>query len=384
MRRTFKYRLYRSKRDAHLIRQIHAAASIWNHSLALQKRYYRMFSKSLDTNRLMKHIARLRHKNEFWQQPGSQAVQDVIQRLDRSWKRFFSDPKAGRPKFKKSRLYTSITLKQAGWKYLGENRIHIGKHNYKFALSRPVTGTIKTVTIKRDRAGDLWICFSVIEDVVLPEILSEDAVTAPIGIDWGLKNTMNFSDSRAPVDSPLFLRQSMDELQTLQRRLSKRRHRNGGRRTTRTEADRKRVARLQRRIADRRRDWMFKTAHALCDEFDGIAVEDLSGVWMQQMWGRKSSDIAWSEFLSTLEYICMKRGVLFKKVDPKNTSRICSECGAINKDLTITDRVWTCECGTEHDRDVNAAINILERAFSSQRGNVGDISDTPVCVTVAA
>jgi putative transposase len=368
-----------------LIRQIHAGASIWNHCLALQKRYYRMYGKHLGANRLMKHVARLRKENPFWQQLGSQAVQDVIQRLEKSWKRFFSDPKAGRPRFKKSRLYTSFTLKQAGWKYGGDNRIKIGKHNYKFVLSREVTGTIKTVTIKRDRVGDLWICFSVVDDIMLPRPPGEDAVTTPIGIDWGLKNTMNFSDGRAPIDSPFFLRQSMDELRTLQRRLSKRRHRNGGRRTTRTEADRKRVARLQRRIADQRRDWAFKTAHELCEEFDGIAVENLSGVWMQRMWGRKASDVAWSEFLSTLEYVCMKRGVLFKKVDPKNTSRICSECGAINKDLTITDRVWTCECGTEHDRDVNAAINILERAFSSQRGDVsGDGEAIPLRVAVAA
>ncbi len=371
MRRTLKYRLYRSKRDTYLIRQIHAGASIWNHSLALQRRYYRMYGKHLGANRLMKHIARVRRNNAFWKRLGSQAVQDVVQRLDKSWKRFFSDPKAGRPRFQKSRLYTSFTLKAAGWKYEGGNRIRIGEHNHKFVLSRPVTGTIKTVTIKRDRVGDLWICFSVIEDKVLPVVPDEDAVTAPIGIDWGLKNTMNFSDGRAPIDSPYFFRQSLSELQALQRRLSKRKHRNGGKRTGHTEADRKRVARVQRRIADQRRDWSFKTAHELCDEFDGIAVEKLSGVWMQRSWGRKASDIAWSEFVNTLEYICLQRGVLLKKVDPKNTSRECSCCGHVNTELAIADRTWTCAaCRVEHDRDQNAGQNILKRAFFSQRDSV--------------
>ncbi len=385
MRRTLKYRLYRSKRDKHLIRQIHAGASIWNHCLALQKRYYRLYGKHLGANTLMKHVARLRRNNPFWKQLGSQAVQDVVQRLDKSWQRFFSNPKAGRPRFQKSRLYTSFTLKQAGWKYEGGNRIKIGKHNFKFARSRSVTGAIKTVTIKRDRVGDLWVCLSVIEDIELPEIPNEDAVTAPIGIDWGLKSTMNFSDSRAPIDSPLFLKQSLSGLQALQRRSSKRRHRNGGKRTGHTEADRKRVARLQRRIADQRRDWCFKTARGLCDEFDGIAVEELSGVWMQRTWGRKASDIAWSEFLSVLEYVCQRRGVLFKKVDAKNTSRECSDCGHINKDLTIKDRTWTCpSCGVLHDRDQNAGINILERAFSSQRGDVSGEGETPLRVAVAA
>lgn len=384
MRRTLKYRLYRSKRDKHLVCQIETAAFIWNHCLALQKRYYQMYGKSLNKNRLMKHIAGLRRNNAYWKQLGSQAVQDVIQRLDKSWQRFFSDPKAGRPRFQQSRLYTSFTLKQAGWKLLGGKKIRIGKHNYKFVLTRPVTGTIKTVTIKRDRVGDLWICFSVIEDIVLPEKLSEDAVTAPIGIDWGLKNTMNFSDGRAPVDSPFFLKQSLSELQSLQRRLSKRRHRNGGRRSRHTETGRKRIARLHRKIDDERRDWMFKTAHSLCDEFDGIAVENLSGVWMQRTWGRKSSDIAWSKFLSTLQYICAKRGVLLKRVDPKNTSKKCSDCGLINDELQITDREWKCECGSTHDRDVNAAINILERAFSSSRDSVSGEAVIPIRVAAVA
>lgn len=219
MRRTLKYRLYRSKRDHHLVRQIQVAASIWNHCLALQKRYYRMYGMSLSANRLMKHIARLRRNNTYWSRLGSQAVQDVIQRLDKAWQKFFNK-QGNRPKFKKSRLYTSFTLKQAGWKYEGGNRIRIGKHVYKFVLSRPVTGTIKTVTIKRDPVGDLWICFSVIEDTLLPKPPGEDAVTAPIGIDWGLKHTMVFSDGRDPVDSPFYLRRSLNDLRRLQRRLS--------------------------------------------------------------------------------------------------------------------------------------------------------------------
>ena len=240
------------------------------------------------------------------------------------------------------------------------------------------------MTIKRDRVGDLWICLSVIEDTVLPEMPNEDAVTAPIGIDWGLKNTMNFSDGRDPVDSPFFLEQSLSELQAFQRRLSKRRRRNGGKRTRHAEADRKRVARIQRRIAYRRRGWCFKTAHGLCDEFDGIAVEDVSGIWMQRTWGRKASDIAWSEFLSVLEYVCQNRGVLLKRVDAKNTSRECSDCGHVNQELAIKDRTWRCpSCGKLHDRDQNAGINILERAFSSQRGDVSSEGEIPIRVAVA-
>ena len=341
----------------------------------------------------MKHIAKLRKCNAFWQRLDAQAVQDVIQRLDKSWARFFDYVKAlksgkkhrriGRPRFKKSRFYTSFTLKQNGWKYEGGNRIKIGNHYFKFALSRPVTGRIKTVTIKRDRVGDLWVCFSVIENIVLPVIPDEDAVIARVGIDWGLIHTMSFSDGRAPIDAPRLLNKSLRELRRRQRRLSRRRNRNGGKRTRNTEDDRKRVARVQRRIADQRRDWQFKSAHELCDEFDGIAVEDLSGAWMQRMWGRKSSDVAWSGFLSTLGYVCSKRGVILKRVDAAYTSKTCSVCGNI-VDLKLTDRDWKCQCGAYHDRDVNAAINILGRAFPNQRGDAGGLEEIPSGEAVAA
>ncbi len=122
MRRTLKYRLYTSGREKYLVLQIHAASSIWNHTLALRRRYYRLYGKSLGANRLMKHIARLRKRNPYWSLLGSQATQDVVQRLDKAYERFFAK-KGGFPRFKSYRYYTSFTLKQAGWKGLGGNRI---------------------------------------------------------------------------------------------------------------------------------------------------------------------------------------------------------------------------------------------------------------------
>ena len=362
MRRTLKYRLYTSKRDQHLVRQIHAASSIWNQSLALRRRYYRLYGKGISANRLMKHIAKLRKRNRYWSLLGSQATQDVIQRLDKAYDRFFAK-QGGLPRFKSYRYYPSFTLKQAGWKLLGGNRIRIGKHNYKYCMSRPVTGTIKTVTIKRDRVGDLWICFSVIEEGEYP-MASEDAVTTPAGIDMGLKTFATLHDG-GEIQSPQYLKQSLAELRCESKKLSSKRP------GSRNRADaRKRVSRLHRRIADQRRDWVFKTAHELCDQYDGIGIEDLELRGMVALWGRKVSDIAWGEFVRILQYVCVKRGVVLKKVDPAYTSKTCSDCGEIVQ-LELSDRSWCCPgCGITHDRDVNAAINIRERAFSRWRGNV--------------
>ena len=119
IRRTYKYGLYRNdKRDVWLQRQINAAGWIWNHALALQRRYYKWYGKHLAVGRLKAHIARLRRDHPrfaAWPKLGSQAVQEVLERLEAAWERFFKK-QGGPPRFKKVKRYKSFTLKQAGWK----------------------------------------------------------------------------------------------------------------------------------------------------------------------------------------------------------------------------------------------------------------------------
>ncbi len=190
VRRTLKYRLYRNRRNKKLHEQIEVAGQIWNHLTALQRCYYQMTGRYVNKYRMMKHIARLRRgAHAHWQVLGSQAVQDVAQRHDAAYQRFFKwlQTREGRrvspPRFRKPEHYKSFTLKQAGWAYLGDNRLRVGKQVYKFALSRPVEGDIKTVTIKRDRLGRLYVCFSVVQDVQ-PSLASTNEIG---GVDFGLK-----------------------------------------------------------------------------------------------------------------------------------------------------------------------------------------------------
>ena len=96
----FKYRLYTTKRNKHLVEQIEVAASIWNHCIALTRRYYSLYGTSISEGQLEKHIARLRRSNPYWQKLDAQSVQDVIERLCKAYNRFFNDLKAGRPSFK--------------------------------------------------------------------------------------------------------------------------------------------------------------------------------------------------------------------------------------------------------------------------------------------
>ena len=113
--RTLKFKLYQHKRNRYLKRVVNVAGVIWNRCIALHKRYYRMWGKHLGCARLQKHIAKLRKRISFWQLVGSQAVQDICQRIEKSYQLFFKHPQKGfrPPRFKKVRKYKSFTLKQA-------------------------------------------------------------------------------------------------------------------------------------------------------------------------------------------------------------------------------------------------------------------------------
>lgn len=130
----------------------------------MQRRYYRLTGKYISQYRLVSHIGKMRRTERFgcWRLVGSQAVQEVVERLDKAYMRFFAylrgelSIKTGPPRFKKVKKYKSFTLKQAGWELLGGNHIRLNGRNYKFALSRPVAGEIKTVMVKQDSAGELF------------------------------------------------------------------------------------------------------------------------------------------------------------------------------------------------------------------------------------
>ena len=366
IRQTYKYKLFRSKRNKHLHRQIRLGANIWNHFVALTRKYYEVYSKYPGYYKLKRHLAKLkRREKSWWYGLNSQAGQNVIERLDQSYQRFFDDPKAGRPNFKKSRKYKSFTLTQTGWK-LPEGRdvgrLRVGRKTYRFNLSRPVEGEIKTVTIKRDRCGDLWACFSVINEVEPSLPRTGNAV----GLDFGMKVFLTTSDEEEHV-APEHLKASLGEMRRRQRVLSRKKKGSNNRKKARL-----RVAKLHRRIANQRRDWHFKLARKLLAKYDVVAIEDLNLDGMKRLWGRKVSDLGFYQFTQILRHVARKEGKEVRQVDRFfASSKTCSGCGSVKSKLTLEEREWVCkECGCVHHRDVNAANNILERAFSSTVGDV--------------
>ncbi len=361
--KTYKFKLYNSKKNRYLHQQIHCASSIYNHCIALHKRYYRIFGKYLTQGKLKSHIAKLRKKSSYWSLLGSQATQDVIERIDRSYQQFFKyckTKKIGTPRFKSYIKYKSFTLKQAGYKFLGGNKLKIGKKIYKYSKSREILGKVKTITIKRDGLGDIYIF--VVTDFVDEQVypLSGNSV----GIDFGLKDYLITSDGNK-YKSPEFFKQYLDKIQKLSKLLSSKKKGYNNRKKAKNN-----LIRRAKKIKNLREDYQWKLARDLLKEYDNLYFEDLSLKGMVKLWGRKISDLSHSEFLKKLEYLANKLGKFVGKIDRfYPSSKTCSIC--LNKvdSLPLTVREWCClRCKTVHDRDKNAAQNILRVGASTYKG----------------
>lgn len=313
VRKTYQYRLYRcDKRDQH--QQINVAGTVWNHALALQKRYYRLTGKYIPLGVLKAHIANLRMRTAryaFWKQLGSQSVQDVLERLDAGCHRFFKRLAKRPPKYKKDALgvESSTRLKAAQPpprhnanrsplnKHAGlleGNKIQIRGRRYKFVKHRPIGGDIKTLTVKRDAAGCLWLFFSVIEQVIIPNGVTPGKIA---GFDFGLNTFLTDHTGKAYV-AGLYHRSALRRLRALQSHKDKKPHGSHNRRKAA-----KLISRTHLRAADKRRDAHFNLAHELCDQFDVLCFQDLNLDGMKRLWGRKVSDLAFGQFLTMLKHV---------------------------------------------------------------------------------
>lgn len=358
--KALKFKLYQHKRNRYLKRTINVAGMIYNHCIAVHKRYYRMWKKHLNCAKLQAHIAKLRKRNPLWRQVGSQAVQDICQRIEKAYELFFKYYKQGvkPPGFKKVKKYKSFTLKQAGYKFLGGNRIKIGSRVFQFFKSREIEGTVKTVTVKRTPSGELFLVV-VVDGVVEPQTKFETGKIA--GFDFGLKTFLTCSEG-FKIESPQFLKQSMNAIKKASRELSRKVKGSHNR-----EQARLNLCRKHEDVVNRRRDWLWKLAHQLTNQFDVLAFETLNLKGMQRLWGRKIHDLAFREFLSILEWVAKKKGKQVVYIDQWfPSSKTCSECGHVLESLDLSVRKWRCpECYTLHDRDENAGKNIKMAGISA-------------------
>ncbi|NRB11537.1 MAG: transposase [Rickettsiaceae bacterium] len=365
MMKSFQFKLFKNKRkDQKLNDELYVFCKIYNHCLCLVKRHYKIFGKNPSKNKLQKHLRVLMNRGikPEWKSLGySQAIQDVTDRIYKSYQAFFawckkrSSEKKSPPKFKAFRKYKSFTLKQAGWK-LDEEKgmIKIGKNYYRYNNSRNIEGRVKTVTIKRDQVGEWYIILSCdLGESYKPEkVIPMTGKSA--GFDFGLSCFLT-SSKNEKINSPEFLKQSLSELKSKSKKLSTKDKGSKNRKKAR-----KVVARLHKKIANQREDFHFKLANDLVNKYDYLFFEDLNVSGMKRVWGRKVSDLGLDQFLKKVQFKAKEHGKTMKRIDRfYPSSKTCSKCTKVKKELALKDRHFHCNCGHQLDRDLNAALNIL-------------------------
>ena len=367
--KTYKFKMYSNHGNRELHKTIDSHAQVWNHFVALCRRYYAIYGKYPGKKALMRHLTKLKRLPRYahWNLLPSQSLQDVIGRIDTGYMKFFADLKSnrktGRPRFKSRKRYKSYTLKQAGWKLLQSNYIRIEKQIYRYFKSREVLGSPKRCTIKRDSVGDVWLI--ILTDHVDTD-LESPTTGKSAGFDFGLKRYLTGSDYN-DYESPQFFKRGINAIKRANRKHSPKVKRSKNR-----ERARLNLASKHRKIANQRADFHWKLAHDLTDRYDWIALESLNLKGMKSLWGRKVSDLGFYDFVQKLKYVASRKSREVRFIDKwYPSSKTCHVCGAINQELNLRDRTWQCpSCHTQLDRDRNAALNIHRVGASTLSGEV--------------
>ena len=287
----------------------------------------------------------------------SQVLQQTLRKLQRAFENFFRRVKAGGtpgyPRFKSPDRFDSFCYPQTGFRLAGD-KLHLSKiGSCRVRLSRPIEGTIKTCTIKREADG-WYVIFAVAENQCryLPR------TGASVGGDVGLENFATLSTGEV-IENPRHLHNAERRLKTAQRKVSRRPNKRSNRR-------RKAVALLQKqhqKVRRQRQDFQHQTALQLIREFDTIAVEDLNirGLVKNHRLAKSISDAAWHAFFSILTSKAVEAGRQVVKVSPQFTSQDCAKCGQrVRKTLAVREHRCIA-CGFVAHRDHNAALNIKRR-----------------------
>ena len=267
--------------------------------------------------------------------------------------------KPGYPRCKGYRRYDRFNYPQSGFVLLDNNRLSLSKiGEIKIVLHRPLEGRCKTLTVQRNAVGQWYACFSIEVDPQPPMDIEK-----AVGVDEGLESFATFSNGEK-VSNPRFFRQEEQELASAQRKLSK-----AEKGTPERAKRRKVVAHIYQRVANRHKDFAHKLSRQLVNEYGRIAFEKLNtnGMLKNHCLAKSIADAAWNQWIQLTTYKAEEAGRVVVRVNPSNTSKMCSRCGVwVEKPLLV--RVHKCPvCGLEMDRDENAAMNILALGRESLR-----------------
>ena len=365
MLKAYKIRLYPTTEQKVLIeKHIGSCRFVYNWALAQKIETYQQTKKSISQFDLNKKITLLREEKPWLAEVNSQSLQGMTRNLESAFTKFFRE-KTGFPNFKsKKNPIQSFPIPQHYVVDFDKNIIKLPKiGKVKAVLHRHFEGTLKVATLSKTSTHKHFISILVDDGKEAPakQSFSDDTT---IGIDVGIKDFAVLSTGEK-VENPKYLRTSMTTLKVLQRQVSRKVKGSNRRRKAI-----KRLAKLHEKVTNQRNDFQNKLSSKLISENQAISLETLNvkGMVKNHCLAQAISDASWSSFVNKVEYKAEWYGKTILRIGRfEPSSRICNACGFYKNDLTLKDREWLCPvCGTNHDRDINAAVNIKKFALQDQ------------------
>ncbi|MFB8241552.1 RNA-guided endonuclease InsQ/TnpB family protein [Kitasatospora purpeofusca] len=358
VKRAFKYRFYPTDAQAaELSRTFGCVRKVYNMALAARTEAWTLRRERVDYNATSAMLTGWKKTEElaYLNEVSSVPLQQTLRHLQGAFTNFWQK-RAKYPAFKsrkKSRRSAEYTT--SGFRYR-DGRLTLAKMDQPLDIvwSRPIPrgASPSTVTVSQDAAGRWFVSMLCEDRPAMP-----GAINGAVGVDVGITSLVTLSTGER-ITNPKHERKDRERLARAQRDLSRKA---GGDGSNRAKA-RLRVGRVYARIADRRRDFLHKLTTRLVRENQTIVIEDLTvrNMLKNRKLARAISDSSWTEMRSMLEYKADWYGREVIAVDRWfPSSKLCSTCGTLQSRMPLNVREWTCGCGTTHDRDVNAARNIL-------------------------
>jgi putative transposase len=359
--KAYRYRLYPTKaQEVVLNDQLRLCRNLYNCALQERRDAYRKAGVTLTGYDQMKYLTEIKAALPEYAGVYSQVLQDVLKRLDKSFKAFFrrfkEGSKPGYPRFQGRDRYDSLCYPQSGFSVSDKTAYFSKIGNLKIKLHRPLEGKVKTATIRRE-CGQWYVSY-VCEVETQPLPVTGSAVGVDVGTTW-----FCITSDGEFVENPRHFQGAMRKLRVAQRAVSRKRSKRSNRRKKAVQ----RVAKLHRKVARQRLDFHHKTALKLVQENDLIAHEDLNvGGMGRGNLARGIHDVGWGQFFLILASKAECAGRRVARVDPRYTSQACSQCGHTSKANRVSQARFVCQaCGHTANADHNAALNILGRAVPS-------------------